>query len=98
VEHLTYPGGLGVRIDSMVHAGTEILPFYDSMIAKLIVHGDDREQAISRGLRALGEFSIEGISSTVNLHKEILQTDKFQDGYFTTDFIGKEFLAGKGKG
>lgn len=92
VVRLTYPGGYGVRIDSMVSAGDSILPYYDSMVAKLIVWGKDRDDAIARGKRALREFEIEGIESTVNVHDQIISTDTFKKGYFTTGFMDKEFL------
>ena len=92
VVRLIYPGGYGVRIDSMVSAGDSILPYYDSMVAKLIVWGKDRDDAIARGKRALREFEIEGIESTVNVHDQIISTDTFRKGYFTTGFMDKEFL------
>ena len=92
VSSLTYPGGYGVRIDSMISAGDSILPFYDSMVAKLIVWGKDRDAAILRGKRALEEFAIEGIESTVDVHSRILSTDTFKKGYFTTGFLDQEFF------
>ena len=76
----------------MVSAGDSILPYYDSMVAKLIVWGKDRDDAIARGKRALREFEIEGIESTVNVHDQIISTDTFKKGYFTTGFMDKEFL------
>lgn len=95
VERLVYPGGLGVRIDSMISGGDEILPFYDSMIAKLIVWGETREDAISRAKRALEEFALEGVACTVDLHSKILLSDTFSKGYFTTGFLDQEFLKRK---
>tara|TARA_Y100000589_G_scaffold103823_1_gene98130 strand:+ start:2558 stop:3907 length:1350 start_codon:yes stop_codon:yes gene_type:complete len=92
VSRLTYPGGYGVRIDSMISAGDSILPYYDSMVAKLIVWGKDRKDAIARGQRALREFEIEGIESTVDVHDQIISTDTFKKGYFTTGFLDREFL------
>lgn len=92
VTRLIYPGGYGVRIDSMISAGDSILPFYDSMVAKLIVWGRNREDAILRGKRALEEFQIEGIESTVGVHSRILSTDTFKNGYFTTGFLDQELF------
>jgi acetyl-CoA carboxylase biotin carboxylase subunit len=92
VEKLIVPGGPGIRIDSMTWSGCEILPFYDSMIAKLIVHADSREEAIARARRALSEFCIEGVSSTVDLHMRILDSKVFCSGVFSTDFIRAEIL------
>ena len=87
IERLTYPGGPGIRIDSMISAGDEILPFYDSMIAKLIIHDKTREEAIARAVRSLEEFRLEGVKSTIPLHLKIIRTDTFQKGYFTTQFL-----------
>lgn len=92
LEKFIAPGGLGVRIDSMAWAGGEILPFYDSMIAKLIVHADTREEAIARANRALMEFKIEGVSTTIGLHLRIINSATFRSGLFATDFIQKEIL------
>ncbi len=85
------PGGLGVRIDSHCYTGYEIPPYYDSMIAKLIVWDDTRELAIKRGIRALDEFAITGISTTIPFHLKVLEHPKFLSSDFSTDFIAKEF-------
>ncbi|MBD3167789.1 acetyl-CoA carboxylase biotin carboxylase subunit [bacterium] len=81
------PGGRGVRVDSHAYNGYRIPPFYDSMIAKLIVHGETREEALQRGRRALEEFIIEGIPTTIPLHKNILSTDEFRAGKVDTGFL-----------
>lgn len=89
---LLLPGGNGVRIDSAVYPGYSIPPTYDSMIAKLIVHGKDREEAIAKMKRALHEFVIEGIDNNIDFQLEILNNEKFVSGHFDTSFIAKEIL------
>lgn len=81
------PGGLGVRIDSAAYEGYQIPPFYDSMVAKLIVWGRDRDEAITRMKRALEEFVIEGVKTTIPFHLRILDNAFFQRGDFYTNFI-----------
>ena len=81
------PGGFGVRIDSAAYAGYTIPPYYDSMIAKLIVWGKDREEAIARMKRALEEFVVEGISTTIPFHLKVLDHEVFVSGEFDTKFL-----------
>lgn len=81
------PGGIGVRVDSHVYQGYTISPYYDSMIAKLIVWGQDRDEAIRRMRRALQEYIIEGIKTTIPFHLRILDNAFFQRGDFYTNFI-----------
>lgn len=81
------PGGMGVRVDSAVFQGYHIPPYYDSMIAKLIVWGKDRNEAIARMRRALEEYVIEGIKTTIPFHLRILDNAFFQRGDFYTNFI-----------
>jgi acetyl-CoA carboxylase biotin carboxylase subunit len=81
------PGGPGVRVDTHCYSGYTVPPNYDSMIAKLIVHAPTRKQAIARMLRALDEFVIEGVKTTIPLHKRILQHPKFVKGDFSTKFL-----------
>lgn len=83
------PGGLGVRVDTHVYANYVIPPYYDSMIAKLIVTADDREEAIKRMYRALDEFVVEGIHTTIPFHKKVMRHEKFIEGDFDTSFIEK---------
>jgi acetyl-CoA carboxylase biotin carboxylase subunit len=85
------PGGNGVRVDSNVYNGYTVLPYYDSMIAKLIVTGVDREEAIARMNRSLDEFIIHGISTTIPLHKKIMGHFAFIKGDLGTDFIERYF-------
>jgi acetyl-CoA carboxylase biotin carboxylase subunit len=81
------PGGHGVRVDSHIYAGYTIPPNYDSMIAKLIVTSQSREESILKMERALGEFVIEGIHTTIPLHLQILANEDFRNGNFTTAFM-----------
>lgn len=83
------PGGYGVRVDSAAYPGYSIPPYYDSMIAKLIVHAPTREEAINKMKRALGEFVIEGISTTIPFHIKLLQHEEFVSGEFNTKFLEK---------
>ena len=86
------PGGLGVRVDSALYAGYVVPPFYDSMVAKLIVHAADRPQAIARMRRALAEFAIGGIKTTLPLHRRILEAPAFNDGDYTIHWL-ERFVA-----
>lgn len=92
IERLYVPGGNGVRIDSAVYEGYTIPPNYDSMIAKLIVHGKDRLEAISKMKRALEEFVIEGVDTNIDFQLKILDNENFEKGKFDTSFIEKEIL------
>ncbi|MFC4769706.1 acetyl-CoA carboxylase biotin carboxylase subunit [Effusibacillus consociatus] len=81
------PGGFGVRVDSAVYPGYQISPFYDSMVAKLIVWGKDRGEAIDRMKRALSEFVISGINTTIPFHLKLLEHPSFVEGNFNTKFL-----------
>ncbi|MEJ6395278.1 acetyl-CoA carboxylase biotin carboxylase subunit [Gymnodinialimonas sp. 2305UL16-5] len=81
------PGGLGVRMDSALYDGYRIPPYYDSLIAKLIVHGRDRPEALARLNRALGELIVDGIDTTVPLFHELLQADNVQTGDYTIHWL-----------
>ena len=81
------PGGLGVRIDSAAYPGYSIPPYYDSMIAKVITYGSTREEAIARMKRALSEFVIDGIHTTIPFHLKLLSHEKFVEGQFNTKFL-----------
>lgn len=85
------PGGPGVRVDSHVFPGYQIPPNYDSLIAKLIVHDSSRKAAIARALRALDEFIIDGVKTTVSFHQKVLNNPSFRKGTFSTHFIEEEF-------
>ncbi|HQM53301.1 MAG TPA: acetyl-CoA carboxylase biotin carboxylase subunit, partial [bacterium] len=81
------PGGPGVRVDSHVCAGYEIPSQYDSMVAKLICVGHTRESAIARMLRALDEYQIEGVKTTIPCHRFIMSDPRFRKGRYYTDFV-----------
>lgn len=87
IETLHIPGGLGVRVDSHVYAGYVIPPNYDSMIAKLIVTAQTREECIVRMKRALQEFIVEGVKTTIPFHIKLMDDEKFKSGKFTTKFL-----------
>jgi len=87
ITNLHLPGGHGVRVDSHVYAGYTIPPYYDSMIAKLIVTAQTREEAIIKMKRALGEMVIEGIKTTIPFHLKLMDDPKFKSGMFTTSFL-----------
>ncbi|MBI0575875.1 acetyl-CoA carboxylase biotin carboxylase subunit [Neobacillus cucumis] len=87
VETYLPPGGYGVRVDSAVYPGCVISPFYDSMVAKLIVWGKNREEAIQRMKRALDEFVISGINTTIPFHLTLLEHESFVKGEFNTKFL-----------
>lgn len=86
------PGGIGVRVDSAMEANSIVVPHYDSLIAKLITHGQDRDEAMARMRRALGEFVIEGIKTTIPLHRRIFSDAEFQKGRVSTSYL-ERFLA-----
>lgn len=86
------PGGAGVRVDSFVYDQYTVLPHYDSLIAKLIVHADTREAAIKRMARALDEYIIEGIKTTIPLHKAIMANKDFIEGNIDTSFLERTVL------
>ena len=91
ITELYVPGGPNVRVDSAVYSGYNIPPYYDSMIAKLIVYGKDREEAICRMRRALGEFVIEGVDTNIDFQFELISSDEFINGTYDTSFIEKSF-------
>jgi acetyl-CoA carboxylase biotin carboxylase subunit len=87
IEGYHPPGGLGVRVDSAVYDQYTVLPYYDSMVAKLIVHADNRQEAIQRMARALDEYIIGGIRTTIMLHQRIMNNKEFREGAVNTSFM-----------
>lgn len=87
ITRLRLPAGPGVRVETFIEEGSRISPHYDSLVAKLICHGQDRVEAIERAKRALDEFEIEGIATTIPFHKRVLENEVFLAGDATTDFI-----------
>jgi acetyl-CoA carboxylase, biotin carboxylase subunit len=92
IVQLELPGGAGVRVDTAIYAGYRVPPFYDSLVAKLIVWGNDREEAIARGRRALGEFTIGGIDTTISFHLQLLDDQAFLRGAYHTDYLVEQSL------
>jgi len=97
IKYYRSPGGPGVRIDSGVCSGAEIPPYYDSMIAKLITYGRDREEAIARMRRALKEYIILGVSTNIPFHRAVMEEEDFKKGNISTHYIEdhKEYLREK---
>jgi acetyl-CoA carboxylase biotin carboxylase subunit len=89
------PGGPGVRLDSHVAAGYKVPPYYDSMVAKLLVYQPTRAEALAVMRRALREFKVEGVHTTIPIHQQIFETPEFIDGRVDTTFIERAFLAPK---
>jgi acetyl-CoA carboxylase biotin carboxylase subunit len=87
ITSLHQPGGHGIRIDSHVYSGYTIPPYYDSMIAKIISIARTREEAIKTMSRALSEYVIEGVKTTIPFHLQLMQNEKFIKGDFTTKFM-----------
>ncbi|MDP9458027.1 MAG: acetyl-CoA carboxylase biotin carboxylase subunit, partial [Actinomycetota bacterium] len=98
VEFYNPPGGPGVRVDSHLYAGYKVSPYYDSLLAKLIVHAEMREAALRRGARALDEFALAGLDTTLPLHLAILEDEDFRRGGVFTDFLEGRELTGDGAG
>jgi acetyl-CoA carboxylase biotin carboxylase subunit len=98
IEELTLPGGPGVRVDTHLYPGYEVPPFYDSLLAKLIVWGPDRPTAIARSRRALAEFRVSGVSTNLPFHRGIVDNDAFLDAEVSTNLLDRvgpaAFVAG----
>lgn len=92
ISGLELPGGPGVRVDTAIVAGYTVPPFYDSLIAKLIVWGVDRAEAIARGRRALEEFTVGGIKTTIPFHLRVLDNDGFRRGEYHTEYLTEHSL------
>jgi len=92
VTAFNVPGGNGVRVDTAQYAESVVPPYYDSLIAKLIVHGVDRAEAIAKMERALNQFVVQGIETSITLHQEIFADAGFHAGEFDTGFM-ERFLA-----
>ncbi len=92
ITHLSLPSGPGIRLDTHIYGGYTVPPYYDSLVAKLLVYGKDREEAIARGRRALSMLKIEGIKTSVSLHEHILNSEDFNAGRLDTHFM-ERFLS-----
>ncbi len=98
VEFYNPPGGPGVRVDSHLYSGFKVTPYYDSLLAKLIVHAPDRDAVLRRGVRALDEFAIAGLETTLPLHLAILEDEAFRRGMVSTRFLAERELKSDGRG
>ena len=87
ITNLHTPGGHGVRVDSHIYSGYVIPPYYDSMVAKLITIAQTREEAIAKMHRALSEYVIEGVKTTIPFHIQLMENEQFRKGNFTTKFM-----------
>ena len=94
ITGLNVPGGLGVRVDTHIYEGYVVPPFYDSLLAKLIVHDEDRAAAIARARRCLDEFVVEGVHTNIAFHRRILADADFQAGNYDTGFVARLLAAG----
>ncbi len=94
ITFLYLPGGPGVRVDTAAYSGWTVPSNYDSLIAKLIVTGKDREEAIQRMRRALKEFIVEGIRTTIPFQQKVLVSEEFLSGNYTTKFV-ENLLSGQ---
>ncbi len=92
IEVFSAPGGLGVRVDSHIYSGYHVPPYYDSLLAKLIVWGETRTEAVNRARRALDEFIVVGIPTTIPFHQAVVENEFFQRGEVYTDFVDTHIL------
>lgn len=97
IELFLPPGGKGVRVDSFVYPDYVVTPNYDSLLGKLIVWGKDREETLRRASRALEEFIIDGVATTIDFHQKILEMPAFSSGDFDTNYVDNHFLVSEQK-
>ena len=96
IEMYYQPGGRGVRVDTHAYAGYTIPPTYDSMIGKLITYGKDRREAMDKMSRALGEYLITGVKTTISFQQAILQDPNFRRGVYSTNFVEQLLRGARG--
>ena len=87
------PGGPGVRVDSIIYQGYDVPPFYDSLVSKLIVYAKDRENCLMRTQRALDEFIIEPIDTSIELHKKLIRNSDIKSGNYTIKWLEEKFIS-----
>lgn len=97
IEALNLPGGPGIRLDSAVYQGYTITPYYDSMIAKLIVHGCDRDEAIMKMKWALSEFIVDGVSTNIDFQLELIKNRDFENGNYNIGYLTRYMESRKKK-
>jgi acetyl-CoA carboxylase biotin carboxylase subunit len=93
IASLAFPTGPGVRVDTMLYPGCAVPPYYDSLLAKLIVHAEDRALALARLRRVLGELEIGGVVTTATLHRRLVELDDVRDARFDTGFLERFLMA-----
>ena len=94
IENIFLPGGFGVRVDTHIYAGYVVPPYYDSLLAKLIVWAPTRVEAIARAARAVSEFEITGLKTTLPLHRDLLANAYFRRGEIATSFLRRRMGLG----
>ena len=92
IEKFDAPGGLGVRVDTHIYNGYRAPPYYDSLLVKLLVHAPTRDEAIARMERALLETRLEGVPTTRDFHRRVLQNEYFRRGELSTDFLARRMM------
>ena len=90
ITHYHRPGGMGIRVDDFIYTGYSIPPFYDSMISKIIIYAENRTDCINRALRALDETVVGGITTNIDLHKQILSNESFRKNTYSTNFLSEK--------
>lgn len=93
IQQVHFPGGPGIRIDSHLFSGYSVQPYYDSLLAKVISYGQNREEALARMNRLLAEMRVEGVSTTIDFQRRLIQHPRFRAGDVHTTFVEKEFMA-----
>ena len=93
IERVILPGGLGVRVDTHIYSGYEVPPYYDSLLAKVIVLGKDRDDAIAKAQRCLQEMEVVGVKTNIAFCQKILANAYFRRGEYTTDFLQRRILS-----
>jgi acetyl-CoA carboxylase biotin carboxylase subunit len=94
IRHLVLPGGFGVRVDTHIYAGYNVPPYYDSLLAKIIVWGRDRTEAIDRMARCLAETQVEGLNTTLQFHRQVMRDEAFRSGDLSTSFVRRRMSNG----
>ena len=89
IEAFRAPGGPGIRVDSHLYSGYEIPPYYDSLLAKLVAWGNDREEAIARARTALAELQVDGVVTNRDFHQGLLVSEAFLEGKMSTDLLDR---------
>ena len=92
ITQVHFPGGPGVRIDSHLYSGYAVQPYYDSLLAKVIAYGQNREEALARMNRLLAEMKVEGVNTTIDFQRSLVQHPRFRAGDIHTTFVEKEYL------